>query len=211
MCTYTSCMLYCFGCTVLNVCCVVLCAVQCSTCVVCVGHRPSSVCGGVANMYYSQAASPLWSLVASSSADGSVRVWSTICWSCLAVLTEQPRDIPSPAKGASRLGTSKQGPFALLCVALNQECIVAGSTDGTILMWSAEAICARVQGESSKAAAAQGDGCAMLEQAMSSDDSSLTQNVTQNADTEGEAGVGDAGIDCMRVAAPALMGPCEMG
>ncbi|DBB02245.1 TPA: hypothetical protein ACH3X3_011267 [Trebouxia sp. C0006] len=63
-------------------------------------------------------------LFASSSADGTVRVWSARCWSCLAILTCQGPDHSLP----------------LLATVMSDKFAITGSSDNLIRMWSMEEV-----------------------------------------------------------------------
>ncbi|KAL3135302.1 hypothetical protein ABBQ32_007500 [Trebouxia sp. C0010 RCD-2024] len=63
-------------------------------------------------------------LFASSSADGSVRVWSARCWSCLALLTCQGPDHPLP----------------FLTTLMSTKFAVTGSSDKLVRLWSIEQV-----------------------------------------------------------------------
>lgn len=61
-------------------------------------------------------------LFASSSADGTVRVWSARCWSCLALLTPHPPDQSLP----------------LLATVMSDRFAITGSSDKLVRLWSIE-------------------------------------------------------------------------
>ncbi|KAK9917148.1 hypothetical protein WJX75_001304 [Coccomyxa subellipsoidea] len=64
-------------------------------------------------------------LIASSSADATVRLWRSKCWSCLRIFTLTPTQAPSPSL-----------PF--LSTALSPEYTVTGSEDGIVRLWNSK-------------------------------------------------------------------------
>ncbi|KAK9815459.1 hypothetical protein WJX72_003974 [[Myrmecia] bisecta] len=71
-------------------------------------------------------------LVASSSADATVRIWSATCWSCLRILAATPRpEVP----------LADPSPF--ITVAMSSRYTIAGSRDGVVRLWLGEELYSR--------------------------------------------------------------------
>ncbi|CAL8463359.1 g2893 [Coccomyxa elongata] len=66
-------------------------------------------------------------LIISSSADATVRLWRSKCWSCLRIFTIAPGNSPSP-------------PLPFLSTALSPEYTVTGSEDGIVRLWNSKDI-----------------------------------------------------------------------